>query len=496
MKQKFNCGGIAFKTGFGRAIIKEYISRFFVEFNSGSLAGVDKIEYNITPINDTAGLPFQTINLTAAYTDMRIDFGDYFNGLYSATGEYLLYLRLSKNNVFVDGYNLPFYFCKYAYYQMGITVPNRVRSVFRPAVYSYNQSGLHVDNETAVASLVEFEAAGYAERVRVYNGIAKADMSEYLKTLFADINPWDFASIDSYYNFLSDNPLYRDYSVVIKLLDNNEKLIGVDEHNIDCFFNVEHYFDKFNVENAMGTFRKRRIFWNYPFTFDLFHGEFSNDPDGYNFNVGFRFKKPVPDDDEVTYYTGQMVNIKAPDMRCVQIDFNRFIQFINNTSTAKIDYDFALKYGICIVSDNGLDSSLNASNKIGIDCEISGATCGLYFRWISRFGEHCYWLFNEGETVQEVKTSGEFKRVDSNLQEQKISNKETHKTIKVGDVVGNAYLGFLCGFADGWGQQLYDAKTGTWADVEVLDAKVSVSKQAVGNKVEFEVEIPQLNVKF
>lgn len=496
MKRKITAGGITFFASIGKVVAKEYMGNFGVSFNTGDLKGCDKIRWVITKDGES-GATFDEVSLTEAYVDLTINMVDYFNARFTETGSYILHIQCLKGSTFAGGANLQFYFCKYANYQMGISFPNRVRSVFRPAVYSYDQSGLHVDSETAVAEFVEFECAGYAERVRVYNGIAKADMSEYLKTLFSEIKPWDFASVDSYYNFLSDNPLYRDYSVVIKLLDKNEKLIGAAENNIDCFFNVEHYFDKSDVENAMGTFRKRRIFWNYPFTFDLFHDEFSNDPDGYNFNVGFSFKKPVPDDDkEGTYSTGQMVSIKCPDMRSVQIDFKRFIQHINNTSTAKIDYDFALKYGLYIVSDNGLDSSLTASNKRGIDCEISGATCGLYFRWISRFGEHCYWLFSEGETVQEVKTASEFKRVDSNLQEQTMTNKETTKTVKVGDVVRSEYLGFLCSFADGWGQQLYDAKTGTWSDVEVLDAKVSVSKQAVGNRIEFEVSIPQTNVKF
>ena len=48
METTFRCGGIDF-TMRGRVFVKEYFQFFYLTFNAGSLAGVDTIEYNITP---------------------------------------------------------------------------------------------------------------------------------------------------------------------------------------------------------------------------------------------------------------------------------------------------------------------------------------------------------------------------------------------------------------------------------------------------------------
>lgn len=476
--------------------MKEYFQFFYMTFNAGSLAGVDTVEYNITPYDSSEGAAFQELKLTEAYADVKVEFGDYFNSLYSATGRYILSLRLSKNNVFVDGYNHPFYFCKYAHYQMGITVPNQVRSIFRPAVFGYSQSGLHVDTETAVADYVEFEIGDYVERRKVHNGTVSADVSEYLRQVFKDINPWKFDAVNQYYNFISDNQLYKYYSVVIKLIDASGRLIGVAEYNMDCFYAVGAYFDNYNVFNASGKWRKRMIFWNMPFTFDMFLMPGYSTDNLYGVNIGVTYKKPIYNPDKDNYTVGHSVNISNVELRGAQVDFRKFIEFQNNISVSKIEFDNVLKHGIYICSANGIDSDLQPTDKIGIDCEISTATCGVYLRWISRFGEHCYWLFKEGATAHETKAASEFKRIDASFSEKNIRNVETTKIMKIGDAVRKEYTEFLASLADGWAVQMYNAGDGTWSDVEVQDSKITYGIAAAGNTVEFEISFPQTNLKF
>ena len=495
MKTSFTCGGIKFTMN-GRVFVKEYFQFFYMTFNAGSLAGVDTIEYNITPYNSSDGAAFQELKLTEAYADIKVEFGEYFNSLYSATGRYILSLRLSKNNIVVDGYNHQFYFCKYANYQMGITVPNQVRSIFRPAVFSYSQAGLHVDTETAVAKYIEFEIGDYVERRKVHNGTASADVSEYLRQIFKDIDPWKFEAVNQYYNFISDNQLYKYYSVVIKLIDGSGKLIGVSEYNMDCLYAVGAYFDNYNVFNYAGKWRKRMIFWNMPFTFDVFLMPGNSTDNWYGSDIGFTYKKMIYNPDKDSYTGGAFVNLFNVELRGAQVDLKKLIDYHNSVSVSKIDFEIVMKHGIYICSANGIDSELQSTDKIGIDCEINSATCGVYIRWISRFGEHCYWLFKEGTTTIEAKKSSEFKRLDTSFNEKNIRNIETSKIIKIGDAVKDDYLDFLSSLADGWAVQMYNSSDGTWQNVVIQDAKVACGNSAAGNMVEFEVEIPQLNIRF
>ena len=492
METTFRCGGIDF-TMLGRVFVKEYFSNFYMTFNAGSLAGVDTIEYNITPYGSSDGAAFQEIKLTEAYADMKVEFGDYFNSLYTATGRYNLYLRLSKNNMVVDGYNHDFYFCKYGWYQMGITIPNQVRSVFRPAVFGYSQAGLHVDAETAVAKYVEFEIGGYTERRKVHNGTASADLSEYLRQIFKDINPWNFESINSYYNFISDNQLYKYYSVIIKLIDASGRLIGVDEWNMDCFYNVDNYFEKYNVFNAAGKWRKRMVYWNMPFTFDMFIAP-TMIGDMADFDMGLTFKKPYQTADGMAY-GGIFNGVNYVNQRSIAVDFKKFIAFMSEGAFTTFDLNFAINHGFYICSNNGIDFNLTPSAQIGIDCEFSTSTCGVYLRWISRFGEHCYWMFKEGAATQETKTASEFKRLNTAYEETTVRNVETSKTMKIGDAVKDDYLDFLASLADGWAVQMYNASDGTWTDVEVQDSKITYGTAAAGNTVELEIAFPQTNIK-
>ena len=496
MKRILQIAGITFYASIGKVVAKEYMQNFGVTFNTGDLRGCDQIRWNITKADDSAGAAFEEVNLTEAYVDLNINMVDYFNARFTETGSYVLYIQLCKGSTFVAGGNLQFYFCKYAYYQMGITVPNQVRSIFRPAVFSYSQAGLHVDTETAVADYVEFEIGDYVERRKVHNGTVSADVSEYLRQVFKDINPWKFDAVNQYYNFISDNQLYKYYSVVIKLIDASGRLIGVAEYNMDCFYAVGAYFDNYNVFNADGVWRKRMIFWNMPFTFDVFLMPGYSTDNLYGVNIGVTYKKPIYNPDKDSYTVGHSVNISNVELRGAQVDFRKFIDFQNSISVSKIEFDNVLNNGIYIVSDNGIDSTLTPSDKIGIDCEISTATCGVYLRWISRFGEHCYWLFNGGTTTHEIKAVSEFKRIDASFSEKTVRNVETTKIMKIGDAVRKEYTEFLASLADGWAVQMYNAGDGTWTDVEVQDSKITYGTAAAGNTVEFEISFPQTNLKF
>lgn len=494
MKRKIKAGGITFETGFGKVVVNEYMSNFGVSFNAGDLKGVDVIRWNITKEDDASGAAFETVALTDAYVDMTINMVDYFNARFNETGSYILYLQCLKGSTFVDGTNLQFYFCRYANYQMGITYPNTMRPVFAPAVYKYSQKGLHVDTETAVADTVVFEVGGYSEVRKVHEGVAAFDAQEYLRQLFKDLKPWDQVSKGGVFRYLYSNGMMSADSVVVKLIDKNGKMIGVSEHDIFAFFSVGLFFDRTNVSNQHGRWRKRKVFYNLPGTVDIFQDDTKHDADGHNATLAFIYVKPY-DCGDGTYSNGITRNIKADGVGFVSVDvLAAYREIISGAATYK-EIDQLIAEGCFLTAEKHYHADGSTGDDLGVAITFDASTCGTYCRWISRWGERCYWLFATGEESLQTKAGSTFERNDD-FKESKFTNVETTRTFKVGDVVGNGYLDFLCGFADGWAQQVYDRDKGTWTDVEVLDAKVSVSKQAVGNRIEFEVSIPQTNVKF
>ena len=235
------------------------------------------------------------------------------------------------------------------------------------------------------------------------------------------------------------------------------------------------------------------VYWNMPFTFDMFIAP-TMIGDMADFDMGLTFKKPYQTADGMAY-GGIFNGVNYVNQRSIAVDFKKFIAFMSEGAFTTFDLNFAINHGFYICSNNGIDFNLTPSAQIGIDCEFSTSTCGVYLRWISRFGEHCYWMFKEGAATQETKTASEFKRLNTAYEETTVRNVETSKTMKIGDAVKDDYLDFLASLADGWAVQMYNASDGTWTDVEVQDSKITYGTAAAGNTVELEIAFPQTNIK-
>lgn len=492
MRQSFDVGGITFYCGFGRVVVKELVNHLTLKFNCGSLSSVDSIRWNITRADDKEGAPFEEVKLESDYQDIELSLSDYFTQRFTAKGRYSLYIQCLKGTTFVDGFNCLFWYSNYSFYQMGFTFPNRCLPVFAQCVYKYSTDGLHVDSTTQKAEYLEFDAAGYSERRKVHDGVCTFDAQAFLQQIFKDVDPWKLGPI-KYDDVLKTSPLVVCESVVIKLLNANGEVIDVCEDSLDAFYSVGTFFMRTNVAENGGKYRRRMIWYNLPHTVENYQDELSYDVEGMNNGIKLKLKKTIQTSD------GQEINAvglscRTFNMPVVIYNVKDAMQLIFDGSNG-IYFNDIIDAGFYICADKPINSSGDRV-QIGIDPEFSADTRGIYIRWISRWGEHCYWLFTKGEETSETKAISSFKRVDESFNEKEISNIETTRTIKIGDVVKQKYIDFLCGFADGWGHQMYNQEDGSWTHINVLDAKVSVGTKAVGNNVEFEIDVPQLNVKF
>lgn len=495
MIRKVKIGGITFTTGFGKAVVKEYMASLGVSFNTGDLKGCDKIRWVITKEGES-GSTFEEVSLTDAYTDMTINMVDYFNARFSETGSYVLYIQCLKGSSFAGGGSLQFYFCKYAYYQMGIKTTNKVRSAFSPCVFKYEKNGLHVDESTRFAENIVFEIGGYSEVRKVHDGVATFDAQMYLRQFFDGLDPWSGDKPVPVWDFVRKSPIAVDDSIVIKLMDSAGKMIGVDEYNLQPLYAVPTLFpDAFNSNSDGGKWRKRVLFYNLPMTLDLYQNTAVKDSLGFNFSVKLKLKKAQKGSDGIMREGGSIEAI-ADRADLTSIDFMRFFDCINGDSGYIFDLVDMINNGAYLTADKAMNTQLEEGDDRGVEITFNSSTCGTFCRWISRFGERCYWLFAAGEESFETKAGTTFERVTESFGEEKRTNVETTNIVKIGDVVYNEYVGFLCSFADGWAQQIYDPTTGRWSDIEVLDAKVSVGKKVAGNRVEFEIKKPQKNIVF
>lgn len=493
MRQKFDVGGITFYCGFGRVVVKEYLKQLTVKFNCGSLSAVDSIRWNITRVDDSTGAEFEELKFESDYQDIELSLSDYFTSRFTAKGRYSLYIQCLKGTTFVDGFNCLFWYSNYSFYQMGFTFPNRCLPVFAPCVYKYSTAGLHVDSTTQKAEYVEFEAAGYSERRKVYDGVCTFDAQAFLQQLFNDVDPWQFQDYE-FNDYMKTSPLVVSDSLVIKLLNAKGDVIDVCEDALDAFYSVGTFFMRTNVKAIGGNFRSRMIWYNLPHTVENYQDEGNGDVIGYNNGIRFVMKNKVIGSGGTVFYDFGY-STKTFNRPVVSVNVKSILDWILDIDNCNVSSYDLIKAGFYIMAEHPINSA-GDSVIIGIDPEFSAETRGIYIRWISRWGEHCYWLFTKGEETSETKAISTFKRSDESFNEREISNVETTRTIKVGDIVKQKYIDFLCGFADGWGHQMYNQEDGSWTPINVLDAKVSVGKQASGNKVEFEIEVPQLNVKF
>ena len=229
--------------------------------------------------------------------------------------------------------------------------------------FVFNPSMIKITGAGSTAKVTSVKIGNKEVKRKISGGTAEIDISTLMQNMFDrrkmvynQTNKYTFQTIDNIQIFIDD--VYQENASI----------------NIDAFWGSLQIGEKYSQ------FRKMTFFTAFPFSVPVFF--------------------EAPGRIYVKKDNAAFVDWKAADAKKSEIDMAYW-----NSANNKVVVRNGTQAGS--IFDNTFDNTfgVNMTVEVYIDIELTVNKCaeGVYLRWVNKFGDFCYWLFQKNAEQSEVK---------------------------------------------------------------------------------------------